>query len=215
MVLLLLCKRQETILLFLKLFQNFFEVRPSIQCQKNEGGKPVSFYKENEIEEWYNQYHQTIFKYIILMVKDSQQAEDLTQETFLRAYKHHHTYKRDSSPKTWLFKIAHNTTVDHLRKMKPIRLFQQVFQKEQSASSEDIVILKENSRELYEALNNLKDSYKQVIILRKIKGFSILETAHILDWSESKVKSTLFRAMQTLGEHMKEEENHEEKQFRR
>ncbi len=85
MVLLLLCKRQEAILLFLKLFQNFFEVRPSIQCQKNEGGKPVSFYKENEIEEWYSQYHQTIFKYIILMVKDSQQAEDLTQETFLRA----------------------------------------------------------------------------------------------------------------------------------
>ncbi|MEA3318718.1 MAG: RNA polymerase sigma factor [Bacillota bacterium] len=175
----------------------------------------MSFYKENKIEEWYSQYHQTIFKYIILMVKDSQQAEDLTQETFLRAYKHHHTYKRDSSPKTWLFRIAHNTTVDHLRKMKPIRLFHQVFQKEQTVSSEDIVILKENSRELYDALNNLKDNYKQVIILRKIKGFSILETAHILDWSVSKVKSTLFRAMQTLTEHMKGEVNHEEKRFRK
>lgn len=215
MVLQLLSMGQEAILLFLKLFQNFFAVCPSIQCQKNEGEKLVSIYKENEIEEWYSQYHQTIFKYIILMVKDSQQAEDLTQETFLRAYKHHHTYKRDSSPKTWLFRIAHNTTVDHLRKMKPIRLFQQVFQKEQSASSEDIVILKENSRELYEALNNLKVSYKQVIILRKIKGFSILETAHILDWSESKVKSTLFRAMQTLEEKMKGEVNYDEKQVRR
>jgi RNA polymerase sigma-70 factor (ECF subfamily) len=175
----------------------------------------VSFYKENEIEEWYSQYHQTIFKYIILMVKDSQQAEDLTQETFLRAYKHHHTFKRDSSPKTWLFKIAHNTTVDYIRKMKPIRLFHQVFNKELATSTEDIVILKENSRELYEALSNMKATYKQVIILRKIKGFSIVETAHILEWSESKVKSTLFRAMQTLDEKMKGEVKDDEKQVGR
>lgn len=65
----------------------------------------MSIYKENEIEEWYSQYHQTIFKYIILMVKDSQQAEDLTQETFLRAYKHHHTFKRDSSRKHGFSKL--------------------------------------------------------------------------------------------------------------
>ncbi len=98
--------------------------------------------------------------------------------------------------------------------MKPIRLFHQVFNKELAASSEDIIILRENSRELYEALSNMKASYKQVIILRKIKGFSILETAHILEWSESKVKSTLFRAMQTLEEKMKREVNNDEKQVR-
>lgn len=147
------------------------------------------------------------------MVKDAQEAEDLTQDTFVRAYQYYSSFKRDSSPKTWLFKIAHNTTIDYLRKRKPLRIFANVFlNKEQAASTEDILLLKENSRELLLALNKLKDTYKQVIILRKIKGFSVLETAHILGWSESKVKSTLMRAIQALSkEWMDEEENKGEK----
>ncbi|MGD6834666.1 RNA polymerase sigma factor [Sutcliffiella halmapala] len=166
--------------------------------------------KENEIDQWYVQYHQTIYKYILFMVKDAQEAEDLTQDTFVRAYQHHHSFKRNSSPKTWLFKIAHNTTIDYLRKKKPQRVFANVFmKKEQAVSTEDILILKENSHELYYALNKLKDSYKQVIILRKIKGFSIIETAHILDWSESKVKSTLLRAIQALSKEWKDEEGND------
>ncbi|QFT87401.1 RNA polymerase sigma factor SigX [Bacillus sp. THAF10] len=169
--------------------------------------------KENEIDHWFVQYHQTIYKYIFLMVKDAQEAEDLTQDTFVRAYQYYSSFKRDSSPKTWLFKIAHNTTIDYLRKRKPLRIFANVFlNKEQAASTEDILLLKENSRELLLALNKLKDTYKQVIILRKIKGFSVLETAHILGWSESKVKSTLMRAIQALSkEWMDEEENKGEK----
>ncbi|CAG9621262.1 RNA polymerase sigma factor [Sutcliffiella rhizosphaerae] len=140
----------------------------------------------------------------------------MVYETFVRAYQQYHTYKRQSSPKTCLFKIAHNTTIDYLRKMKPIKLFNQVFQtKERAESTEDIVVLKENSRELYEALSNMKENYKQVIILRKIKGFSILETAHILNWSESKVKSTLHRALDILANKMREEGFGYEKKARR
>ncbi|WP_231514889.1 RNA polymerase sigma factor [Oceanobacillus salinisoli] len=56
---------------------------------------------------------------------------------------------------------------------------------------------------MYKTLHRLKTSYRQVIILRKIEGFSIQETAQILKWSESKVKSTLFRALRTLEEQLK------------
>ena len=79
--------------------------------------------RESEIEQWYRQYHQTIYKYIVVLVKDPQQAEDLTHETFVKAYKNFDRFRRDSSPKTWLFRIAHNVTVDYIRKMKPIQLF--------------------------------------------------------------------------------------------
>jgi len=167
----------------------------------------VHDYRENEIVEWYTQFNQTIFKFILLMVKDYQQAEDLTHETFVKAYKYHHTFKRDSSVKTWLFSVAHNVTIDYIRKQKPIRLFKEVFtsKKDPNPLPEQIVQMKESSLELYEALANLKESYREVIILRKIKGFSIEETSKILDWTESKVKSTLNRALPALEKQLSKE----------
>lgn len=76
----------------------------------------------NEIEEWYAQYHQTIFKYILLLIKDFQQSEDLTHETFVKAFEHQQSFKRDSSVKTWLFSIARNVSIDYLRKQKRLSM---------------------------------------------------------------------------------------------
>lgn len=73
-----------------------------------------------------------------------------------------------------------------------------MFRKDPQPLPEEMVEIKESSQELYSALAKLKDSYREVIILRKIKEFSIEETSIILGWSESKVKSTLFRAIQAL-----------------
>lgn len=56
----------------------------------------------------------------------------------------------------------------------------------------------EEYTELIDTLNNLKDSYKQVIILRKLQGYSVKETGEILNWSENKVKVTLSRAIRSL-----------------
>ncbi|KEZ51586.1 RNA polymerase sigma factor [Metabacillus indicus] len=156
--------------------------------------------RKTEIEEWYSQYHQTIFKYILMMTKDYQQAEDLTHETFIKAFRQHHSFRQESSPKTWLFRIAHNVTVDYARKQKPVRLVMELFRQKKDTSllPEHFVEMKENSRELYQALEMLKDSHREVIILRKIKGFSISETCAILGWSETKVKSTLSRAILAL-----------------
>ena len=68
--------------------------------------------RKHDIEEWYLEYGDAIFKYILLMVKDYQLAEDLTHETFMKAYMNYHAFKGESSPKTWLFSIGHNVTVD-------------------------------------------------------------------------------------------------------
>ncbi|MBS4220983.1 RNA polymerase sigma factor [Bacillus sp. FJAT-49711] len=163
--------------------------------------------KRNELQEWFTQYHQTIFKYILLMVKDFHQAEDPMQETFVKAYKYHHTFNRDSSAKTWLFSIAHNVTVDYLRKKKPVRLLQGILNAKQDSSPipEEVIQMKESAIELYQALYNLKESYREVIILRKIKGFSISETSKILNCSKGKVKQTLFRAIPALEKQLLQE----------
>lgn len=70
---------------------------------------------------------------------------------------------------------------------------------------DEIMEGKETSKELYIALNRMKQSYREVIILRKIKGFSIKETSEVLSWSESKVKSTLHRAIPALEKLLHEE----------
>ena len=79
------------------------------------------------------------------------------------------------------------------------------FNKDKSPLPEEIVQIKETSKEIYRALGELKSSFREVIILRKIKGFSIEETSKILNWSESRVKSTLFRAIPALEEKMLKE----------
>ncbi|WP_408011421.1 RNA polymerase sigma factor [Pseudalkalibacillus sp. A8] len=160
----------------------------------------MSDFKKEEIADWYDQHSKSVLTFILLMVKDYQQAEDLTHDTFVKAYLNYDSFKHNSSEKTWLFSIAHNLTVDFSRKRKPSIFLKEVFlpQKDNNLLPEEILKIKENSYELYTALGEIKDTYRKVIVLRKIKGFSIEDTAKILSWSESKVKSTLFRAIPIL-----------------
>ncbi|WP_033542026.1 RNA polymerase sigma factor [Planococcus sp. CAU13] len=160
----------------------------------------MSSERKNEISAWYEQHSGSVFRYIMLMVRDSQQAEDLTQDTFTKAFRYYDTFERKANPRTWLFRIAHNVTIDYLRKQKPIETLKELLFIGQGSNAlpEEILEIKENSKELYNALGRLKSSYREIIILRKIREFSIQETAEILDWSESKVKSTLSRAIPAL-----------------
>ncbi|MBP0726767.1 RNA polymerase sigma factor [Bacillus sp. RG28] len=167
---------------------------------------------KDEIENWYDQHSQSVLSFILLMVKDYQQAEDLTHDTFVKAYLYYDSFKQHSSEKTWLFSIAHNITIDFLRKRKPFILFKEFFhfQKDNNPLPEEVFRIKEESYELYKALEKIKDTYRRVIILRKIKGFSIEDTAKILGWTESKVKSTLFRAIPVLRKQLKKEGDFDE-----
>ena len=162
--------------------------------------------KQALISQWYQLYAQDIFSIICLMTGDYQQAEDLTQETFIKAYKHVDTFKGESSPKTWLIRIGRNLTIDYLRRKKPVQLVLDfLLQKPSSARlPEEWVAFSESKRELWYVLQRMPPKFREIIILRKIKGFSTKETAEILGWSESRVKVTLHRAMEDLKQRLKE-----------
>ena len=140
------------------------------------------------------------------MIKDHNQAMDLMQDTFLRAFDSCSTFEGVNA-KGWIFRIARNLTIDSIRKNKPISYFfdtaQPIFAK--GVSPEHSVTLSETQRELYTALGKIKVSYRDVIILRKIEGFSITEAATILDWNESKVRTTLSRGMKALRKQLEKE----------
>lgn len=147
-------------------------------------------------ETWFEKYVEFIYKYIFFMVKDHQIAEDLTQETFIKAHIKSHQYKGNSELKTWLYRIAYTTTMNYFRKKHPIpTLFDSSIHVK---SAEESFLEKSDLEELYQAISKLKLSYKQVILLRKIQQLSVKETASVLRWSESKVKMTTARAIEKL-----------------
>ncbi|WP_368503198.1 RNA polymerase sigma factor [Alkalihalophilus sp. As8PL] len=156
--------------------------------------------KQEVISEWYSLYSKSIFNFVLLSVHEYQLAEDITQETFIKAYKSFEAFKGEASPKTWLFRIARHTTIDFIRRKQPTRYIKEMLNLRVDVSPlpEEVVEIKENSRELFHALSHLKKSYREVIVLRKVKEFSTRETAEILNCSESKVKSTLARAIPAL-----------------
>ena len=135
-----------------------------------------------------------------MMVKDYQQAEDLTQETFIKAYRNRQRFEERASVKTWLFAIAHNVTKDHFRKKHPLQHYLGLTTSEMDWGPlpEQIVELHDQQEQLVRAIQQLKPTYRHVVILRKVKEFSTAETADILHWSDSKVKMTLKRALVEL-----------------
>ncbi|SER63919.1 RNA polymerase sigma-70 factor, ECF subfamily [Gracilibacillus ureilyticus] len=128
------------------------------------------------------------------------------QDTFVRAASKLNTFQ-GGEEKGWLVRIARNITIDYIRKRKPVAyLFDRPVNIETMAKTpEQLSVLNETEKELYQALQKLRISYREVIILRKIKEFSIKESASILNWSESKVKVQLMRALEALKKELQKE----------
>ncbi|QFT90886.1 RNA polymerase sigma factor SigX [Bacillus sp. THAF10] len=168
---------------------------------------------EEQVRVWYEEYADQMFGFLFVMVGDRQLARDLMQETFLKAFRSFDDFRGDASAKTWLYRIARNEAISYKRKKRPITyLLEHVAPvKSGQPTPEEIVMLGEETAQLYAALFEMKKDYREVIILRKIKEFSTKETATVLGWKESKVKTTLFRAMDELRKRMTEEEMAHEK----
>ncbi len=147
------------------------------------------------IKDLFEQYSADVYRYARLMLGDESDARDVVQEVFFRAYCSWSGYRKESQPKTWLMTITRNCVFTLYRKKKQesdfLRSYHPLHTSHPSVSPETAAILED-------ALSQLKDSYRQVMILRQIEGLSVKESAQVLGWSESKVKMTDKRAMQKL-----------------
>ncbi|WP_430787396.1 RNA polymerase sigma factor [Virgibacillus flavescens] len=162
--------------------------------------------RKEKVNKWYHAYSNDLYRYILLMIGDRDQAKDILQDTFLRAYDKLESFDGENA-RSWLFRIARNLTIDYIRKKKPIAYFidSPSLIKATDKNPEQLMALNEAERDIHSALRNIKRTYRDVIILRKIKEFSISESARILGWSENKVKITLFRGMKALRKELEKE----------
>ncbi|UIO43468.1 RNA polymerase sigma factor [Brevibacillus brevis] len=151
------------------------------------------------IEQWFLTYSQDVYRFLVYYTGRTD-IDDLIQETFIRALKAMQGTEIEN-PKTWLFAIARNVAIDERRKAKLISWLPDIFLQHlvsQDKTPEESLMLSENKRLLYEMINQLKSSYRDVLILRGIKGLSSKETAEVLGWTEAKVNLTLHRAIKAI-----------------
>ncbi len=202
----------EVIVIINKLRVNSVTLLETSHLKVIPGGFLMKCTDEDEFMWWYEEYSISLFKYIFSMVQEPQTAEDILQDTFLKAYQYQIHINDKDKVKNFLYRIAHNTTMDFFRKESKIKRLLNGLSNENHVypSAEEIVEVKEESKRLLDALKRLKASHREVILLRKVHGFTIKETAQVLNWTESKVKTTLHRANKSLEKLLLKEDDYEE-----
>ena len=160
-------------------------------------------------------YSGVIYRLGLKMLENPQDAEDVLQETFIKAYRGLKNFDGRSSLSTWLYRIAVNEALMHLRKHKQtIVSIEQPADSQESAEPLQIVdwcclpeheLLSTEARQMLDqSVNRLPESLRLVFLLREIEGLSTEETGQVLSLSETAVKTRLSRARLRLREMLTE-----------
>jgi RNA polymerase sigma-70 factor (ECF subfamily) len=158
-------------------------------------------------------FERPVYSLISRMVHDPLQAEDLAQEVFVKAFRRLETYDPQRKFSSWLFKIAHNTTIDHLRKGGPETVPLQVEKDEgpdlsavlSDESTEDPAVAVERrqmARALEKAIAALRPEYREVVVLFYVEGASYPEICEVTGLPSGTVKTYLHRARKELAQAM-------------
>ncbi|MBD1381302.1 RNA polymerase sigma factor [Metabacillus arenae] len=153
----------------------------------------------NEI---YNLYHKLIYHIAYCMTKDPHVSEDITQETFLKAFLKLDTLFDKEKIGNWLSAIARRTAIDVIRKNKgasDVALEEEYFLEKQSTELvEEAIEYRFLKNEVQEEISTLKPSYRDVMVLKVYSGLKDKEIAKQLKLSTATVKTRLHRARQQL-----------------
>ena len=169
---------------------------------------------QNAFAELVNRYERKIYRLAKNITRNDEDAEDVLQDAFLKAYTHLDNFKGDSKFYTWIVRIAVNEALMRLRKRKtdrsvpldePVELGEETVQREIAVwedNPEQQYSQEEWRRILDEAVDSLKPDFRTVFVVRDIEELSTEETAETLGISVPAVKSRLLRARLALRERL-------------
>ncbi|MCB9173142.1 MAG: sigma-70 family RNA polymerase sigma factor [Flavobacteriales bacterium] len=164
---------------------------------------------EKAYAELMDKYRDSIFYMMLKMVKNTDDADDLTIEAFGKAFNRLHQYTPNYAFSTWLFRIATNNCIDFIRKkrMNTFSLDKDIdtedggmsFEvKDENLDPEERFIRKQKIRIMREIVDQLKPRYKSLVVLRYFREYSYEEIAEETDLPIGTVKAQLFRAREQL-----------------
>ncbi len=173
-------------------------------------------------------YQDRLYNALCRMVGDHDEARDLAQETFTRGLDKIDSFRGDSNPYTWLFRIATNLSISRLRKTQRHRTFSldrpggegasagngedqasalldriSAERKDQQSRPDEDLERRERNEKVLDALGRLDAEYRAVLVMRDIEGFDYQQMAEVLGLPLGTLKSRLFRARLALRDELK------------
>lgn len=156
-----------------------------------------------DFEKLFNENRGFIFKYLMQKTRDASLSEELTQETFFRAYMNYSSLRNKDKAPVWLCQIAKNTYFAWYNRQKETIPLDEVDPISEAPSPEDAFAQKELSQKALQCLHQLDEPYKEVFMLSVFGGFSLKDISLTFGKSESWARVTFYRAKQKLLERMK------------
>ncbi len=141
-------------------------------------------------------YQIPVYNLLLRMVHDRDDAKELTQEVFVKAYEALPSFRFEYRFFSWLYRIAINLALSHIKKQRQYVGLEQIKNFAEETNEKDT----ENENHLKMAVEKLKDKYKTVIVLKYYQQLSYKEVAVVLDISEKKVRSRLYDARMQIKE---------------
>ncbi|WP_028356913.1 RNA polymerase sigma factor RpoE [Brackiella oedipodis] len=160
-------------------------------------------------------YEQRILRLLSRLLRNPADAEDVAQETFIKAYTALPRFRSDSSFYTWLYRIAVNTAHNHLKKGKQNlhlsaefanqdgETFNKINTLTDEETPETQLINQEIVQTVNQAIEQLSDELREAIVLRELEGMSYKQIADVLDCPEGTVRSRIFRAREAIAKALK------------
>src|SRR3954465_56462 len=153
---------------------------------------------ERAFEVLYERHSAAILRYCRSLLRSTQEAEDVKQEAFVLAIS---ALRRGADPdafRPWLYRIAHNACMSHLRVRRPVLVADHGVLVGPAVAAEPVEGHREELRELLDDIGRLPDVQRGALLLREMDGFSYEQVGEVLGVSLSTVRASIFRARRTL-----------------
>ena len=156
--------------------------------------------------EVYNRYYKAMYNTALRIVKDSMEAEDIMQESFLNAFTKLHSFKGEVTFGAWLKRIVINNSIYHYRKQQQrseISLDDKLYKVEDNDGVvTDYESTKQKAQKVMETMSRLKDNYRVSLTLHLIEGYDYEEVSEIMNISYANCRTMISRAKESLRKKM-------------
>jgi RNA polymerase sigma-70 factor (ECF subfamily) len=167
---------------------------------------------DQEFSDFYRAHLRDVYNYTYYRIGNHHDAEDLTTQTFIQAYRHFERAQRESNGRPlrpWLIRIAHNLAANYYRdrSRKPTAVLEEAETIGQGRDTEQVVEGREEVARVLAAVGSLPDDRREALIMRFALGMDNQEIARALDRSDGATKVLIHRAIKQLEQQVNQEED--------